>query len=73
MEEDIKYIQNTLWAMYKEFTSSHNAKNYTNHAKRLCDKYKDDSFLLSVCENFVISWTPIINRMSESYILEENS
>lgn len=67
MENDIKYIQNTLWAMYKEFLTSYNVRRYTQQAVELRKKYDDNSFLSCFCQNMIISWTPVINRMAEEH------
>lgn len=67
MDNDIKYIQNTLWAMYKEFTSDFDVKKYTDQATSLCKKYKNNPTMLNYCQNLVVSWTPVINEMAEQY------
>ena len=66
MGDEIKYIQNTLWAMYKESEKSGNAKAYTDRAAELCKRYKDRPELLCFCQNLLISWTPIINMLAEN-------
>ena len=67
MYNDIKYIMNTLWAMYKKFESDFDVKSYTDQAACLCRKYKDNAPMLNFCQNQVISWTPVINLMSEKH------
>ncbi len=67
MDNEIKYIQNTLWAMYKEFISTHNVKKYTDQATELCKKYKERPELLSFCQNLVVTWTPIINLLAQQH------
>lgn len=65
MENDIKYIQNTVWSMYKVFSSNYNMVEYNNQALELCRKYKDNAKMLSFCQNLIITWAPIINGMME--------
>lgn len=67
MDNEIKYIQNTLWAMYKEVERTGNAKSYTDQATELCKKYKERPELLTFCQNQVITWTPIINLLAERH------
>lgn len=67
MEDDIKYIQNTVWSMYKVFSSNYNMVEYNNQAFELCRKYKDNAKMLSFCQNLIITWAPIINRMMEEH------
>ena len=63
MEEDIKKIQNTVWAMYKDVTNHYNASIFTSDAKNLCAKYKDDPPMLAFCQRLIMAYTPIINGM----------
>ena len=63
MENDIKYIQNYIWEMYKDFNKELNVTNYENRAEALCEKYKDNQLLLSFCQNMFVSWTPVINQI----------
>ncbi len=65
MEDDIKYIQNTVWSMYKVFSSNYNMVEYNNQALELCRKYKDNAKMLSFCQNSIITWAPVINGMME--------
>lgn len=65
MEDDIKYIQNTVWSMYKGFSSNYNMVEYNNQALELCRKYKKNEKMLSFCQNLIITWAPIINGMME--------
>lgn len=67
MEDDIKYIQNTVWSMYKVFSSNYNMVEYNNQALELCRKYKDNAKMLSFCQNLIITWAPVINDMMEEY------
>ena len=67
MEDDIKYIQNTVWAMYKAFSDNHNMLEYNNQALELCRKYKNDEQMLSFCQSLIITWAPVINGMMEKY------
>ena len=67
MEDDIKYIQNTVWSMYKVFSSNYNMVEYNNQALELCRKYKDNAKMLSFCQNLIITWAPVINGMMEEH------
>ena len=67
MLDGVKNIQNTLWAMYKEFQSTHNMVNYNAQAKELCEKYHGKPILGSFCANQIITWAPVINQLAEDY------
>lgn len=67
MENDIKYIQNTVWAMYKAFSNNHDMVEYNNQALELCRKYRNNANMLSFCQNLIITWAPIINGMMAEY------
>lgn len=67
MEDDIKYIQNTVWSMYKVFSSNYNMVEYNNQALELCRKYKKNEKMLYFCQNLIITWSPIINGMMEEH------
>ena len=67
MENDIKYIQNTLWGIYKEFLIDHSVREYTRKASELVHKYDGNKEMLLFCQNLIICWTPVINRMAEVY------
>lgn len=63
MKNDIKYIQNYIWDMYKDFDKDLNIIKFQNRAEELCKKYKNNQLLLNFCQNLIISWTPVINQM----------
>ena len=74
MEDDIKYIQNTVWSMYKVFSSNYNMAEYNNQALEICRKYKKNEITswrhrrcwqISFCQNLIITWAPVINGMME--------
>lgn len=67
MNDDIKYIQNTLWVMYKDFSVDFNMRKYSEQAADLCKRYKDNPLMLNFCQNLVITWTPVINTMAEEH------
>lgn len=67
MENDIKYIQNTLWVIYKEFLLDFNVREYTRKASELVHRYDGNKEMLLFSQNLVICWTPIINRLAENH------
>lgn len=67
MENEIKYIQNTLWAMWKEFQTTFSVKVYTDQAMKLVHRYDSQRELQCFVQNLVICWTPIINLMAEQH------
>ena len=67
MNDDIKYIQNTLWMMYKEFENDFDMKKYNDQAINLCRRYKEEPVMLNFCQNLTISWAPIINEMGRKH------
>ena len=70
--EHIKHIQNTLWAMYKEFLENHSVSDYNTKAKQLVDYYFDNKEMLTFCQNLIITWAPVINALAEEYRGESN-
>lgn len=65
--ENIKDIQNTLWAMYKDFMETHSVSDYNTKAKQLVDKYSENKEMLTFCQNLIITWAPVINALAEEY------
>ena len=67
--EDIKHIQNTIWAMYKGYLADHDMRKYNQSAQKLAKEYlaKGDNQLLNYCQNLLISWCPIINGFAEEF------
>lgn len=66
VDEDIKHIQNTLWAMYKEFLADRSVREWTRKGEALAREYagkKNRSF----CENLLVTWTPVINGLAEEF------
>lgn len=70
--EDIKYIQNAIWALYKNYLSDHDLAVYNRKIAELVSEVsnKGDKLLLSFCQNLLISWTPIINSFAEEFRTE---
>lgn len=67
MEEDIKTIQNTLWAMYKAYSATFDMREYNISASALVTKYKENPAMLNFCQNLIISWAPVINVIGEKH------
>ena len=76
MQEEIKikhneitHIQNTIWAMYKDFLEDHDMKKYNQRMKELAGEYcdKGDQQLLTFCQHSLITWTPVINGLAEYF------
>lgn len=65
--ENVKYIQNTLWKIYKEFLDDRNVKEYTRKASELVHLYDGNKEMLLFCQNLIITWTPIINSLAEDF------
>lgn len=67
--EDIKNIQNTIWAMYKDFLANHDMKAYNRKMRDLSKKYseKGDQQLISFVQGAFITWCPIINGFAEEF------
>lgn len=65
--EDIKHIQNTLWAMYKDFLSDHDVRAYNRKAQELATEYyeKGDKQLFTFLQWSIITWCPIINGFTD--------
>lgn len=67
--EDIKHIQNTVWAMYKDFLADHDMGKYNQKMGELVREYQDkgDRAILCFCQNILISWGSIINGFAEEF------
>ena len=67
--KEITHIQNTIWAMYKDFLSDHDMQAYNRKMGELSKEYYDkgDKQLLSFCQNILISWCPVINGFAEEF------
>ncbi len=67
--DHIKYIQNTVWKMYKDFLADHDMREYNRKMGELAKEYqnKGDGQLLSFCQNILISWAPVINALAEEF------
>lgn len=67
--KEITHIQNTVWAMYKDFLSDHDMAAYNRKMGELSKEYYDkkDNQMLSFCQNILISWCPIINGFAEKF------
>lgn len=67
--KEIAHIQNTIWAMYKDFLSDHDMAAYNRKMGELTKEYYDkgDKQLLSFCQNILISWCPVINGFAEEF------
>lgn len=66
VDEDIKHIQNALWAMYKEFLADHSVREWTLKGEALVHEYAGKK-IRSFCENQLITWTPVINGLAEEF------
>lgn len=67
--KEIAHIQNTLWAMYKDFLSNHDMDAYNQKMRDLAKEYYDkgDKLLLSFCQYLIFSWAPVINEFAEEF------
>ena len=67
--KEITHIQNTIWAMYKDFLSDHDMTAYNRKMGELTKEYYDkkDKQMLSFCQNILISWCPVINGFAEEF------
>lgn len=65
--KEIAHIQNTVWAMYKDFLADHDMAAYNRKMGELSKEYKGDKQMLSFCQNILISWCPIINEFAEEF------
>ena len=72
--EDIKHIQNTIWAMYKAYLADHDMKKWNEEMEKLTQEYykKGDEQLLSFCQNLLITWCPIISGFAEEFRGKKN-
>lgn len=67
--EDIKHIQNTIWAMYKGYLENHDMKEYNRKMGELAKEYheKGDKQLLNFSQNLMVTWAPIISSFAKEF------
>lgn len=67
--EEIKHIQNTIWAMYNSYLTDHGMKKWNEDMRKLAQEYynKCDEQLLTFCQHLLITWCPIINGFAEEF------
>lgn len=63
LKDGIKDIQNAFWKIYKKFTEDKNMLEYNKSVYVLLEKYRNDEFLFHFCQNLIITWAPIVNRL----------
>lgn len=66
MHDDIQNIQNSLWKYYKDFCQDKDMKKYNDRIYELRKKYIRSPIMDSFCQNLIISWCPIINKIKET-------
>ncbi len=68
-EDDIRYIQNMVWKMYKDFLGDHGVAEYQRKGIELIGRYqeKGDRLLAVFCYDLVFVWSPIINLFAEEF------
>lgn len=67
--KEITRIQNTTWAMYKDFLADHDMAAYNRKMGELSKEYYDkgDKQMLLFCQNILISWCPVINNFAKEF------
>lgn len=67
--EDIKRIQNEIWAMYKAYLTDHDMKKWNEGMGKLTQEYADkgDQQLLTFVQWSLITWCPIISGFAEEF------
>lgn len=72
--KEISHIQNTIWAMYKDFLADHDMKKWNDGMGSLTKEYaeKGDKQLLTFVQWSLITWCPIISGFSEEFRGKQN-
>lgn len=67
--KEILNIQNTIWALYKDYLAYHDMKKWNEGIENLTKEYVDkgDQQLLIFVRWLVITWCPIINGFAEEF------
>lgn len=65
--QDVKYIQNTLWARWKEFQVDFDMRKYNRNAIELVHKYDGNREMLLFCQNQIMTWTPLLNDLKAKH------
>lgn len=63
MEENIKFIQNSIWNIYKQFLDDKKVDDFTKKCSAMVDKFIAGSLEHSFCQNLVLTYTPIVNQI----------
>lgn len=68
-DDEIKYIQNYIWKMYKDYLDTHDMPEYNRKMGELVKRYHDkkDKLLMHFCQNLLISWCPVITEYAKEH------
>lgn len=62
MEDNIKAIQNAVWAIWKQFLEDKDVKKYTTNAAELSRKYESGTVEHSFCQDLIFAYVPLVNH-----------
>ena len=67
--KDITHIQNTIWAMYKDYLEDHDMKKWNKGMGKVTQEYykNGDEQILTFVQWFLITWCPIISGFAEEF------
>lgn len=65
MHEKIRDIQNTIWKIYKNLCRDYDMNACNRDLQELNKRYQHDE-LNAFCENTIITWIPVFQRIKEN-------
>ena len=60
-------IQNSVWAVYREFLNGHQVPEYTEKSAALVEKYKNNKDMMLFAQILIMAWVPVINGIAEDF------
>lgn len=69
MHKEVTHIQNTVWAIYKDFLMDHDVKEYARKMGELSKEYshRRDKLFLSFSQNLSVTWCNVINAFAQEF------
>lgn len=63
MEANIKFIQNAIWNIYKQFLEDLSVPDFTKKCADMVNKFPMGSLERNFCTNLVLTYTPVVNQI----------
>ena len=69
MHNEVKHIQNTIWAMYSDFLKNQNKDEYNSKMVWLMEEYqkKGKRWLFQFCKFQFVGWEDVIYEFAKEF------